>query len=84
VPTFFFNVHGDHPTEEGVELSTIAEAKATAIRYTARLLSDSAASFWDNSQLSMSVTDEGGLVLFTIQVLGTDAPSIRAELPQAH
>jgi Domain of unknown function (DUF6894) len=84
VPAFFFNVQGDHPTEEAVELPSIAEAKATAIRYAARLLSDSATTFWESGQLSISVTDQSGLILFTIDVLGNDAPSIRAELPLAH
>ena len=84
MPAFFFNVQGDHAPGEAVELPSIAEAKATAIRYAARLLSNSATTFWDSGQLSISVTDQSGLILFTIEVLGNEAPAIRAELPQAH
>jgi hypothetical protein len=81
VPTFHFNVHGDQSPAEGVELASVADAKNTAARYVARLLTDQAPSFWEAGHIGLSVSDETGLTLFTIEILGTDAPAIRVEVP---
>lgn len=84
MPIFHFNVHGDQSQAEGVDLASVADAKNTAIRYVARLLTDHAPAFWQSGHIGLSVSDDTGLMLFSIEIVGTDAPAIRVELPQAH
>lgn len=81
MPRFHFNVHGDQSLSEGIDLPTIAEAKNQATRFVARLMSDNAAEFWEAGHLGLSVADENGLLLFSIEIVGTDAPAIRIEMP---
>ena len=38
---------------------------------------DAADRFWDDADFEMTVTDEKGLILFTMRVVGTEAPAIR-------
>lgn len=78
MPRFFFHVE-DRPDDLGVELPSLAAAKSQAVRYTADLLRNAAPTFWETANLTMSVEDERGLVLFAVHVLGTDAPVIRIQ-----
>lgn len=81
MPRFFF--HTNHPTEgnvqddEGMEFPNIHVAKCEAVAYAGRLLCDVAEHFWDTGDFEMTVTDEKGLILFTMRVIGTEAPAIR-------
>ncbi len=81
MPIFHFSIHGDESPAEGVELASIADAKNTAIRYVSRLLTDHAPAFWQSGHIGLSVSDETGLMLFSIEIVGTDAPAIRVEMP---
>ena len=75
---FYFQVEG--PQDDlGMDLPSIAAAKCHAARYAGALLCDAADSFWASAELTMKVTDETGLTLFTLTVTGTDAPAIRNE-----
>lgn len=78
VPRFFFHVEGS-PDNLGLELPSIAQAKCEAARYAGHLLCDAADSFWTKAEFNMQVTNETGLVLFTITISGTDAPAIRQD-----
>lgn len=81
MPRFF--VHSNHPTEgglqddEGIEFDSIHDAKCQAVAYAGRLLADSAEHFWDTADFELIVTDEKGLILFTMRVVGTEAPAPR-------
>ena len=44
-----------------------------------RLLCEAPNAFWDSPEFTMTVTDENGLVLFTLALVGTDAPVIRPD-----
>lgn len=80
MPRFYFHVENGEPhrDEKGTELSTLAQAKCEAVRYAGRLLCDRASEFWDTGDFCMTVTNEGGLTLFTLQFSGVEAPAIRA------
>jgi hypothetical protein len=69
---YFFNVFDgrDLIDDVGQELSTFAEVKCVAVKYAGQLICDAAGSFWDQSDLEMHVTDEAGLVLFTLVFAG--------------
>jgi hypothetical protein len=80
VPLYFF--HTNNPGEldaqdEGMDFATIREAKCEAVAYAGRLLCDLAEDFWDYADFELSVTDDKGLIFFTMRVVGTEAPAIR-------
>lgn len=76
MPRYFFHVE-DGPDDLGMDLPSLGDAKCQAVRYAADIMCDSAATFWDKAAFTMWVEDDTGLILFSIHVLGTDAPVIR-------
>lgn len=72
---FVLHLEGAPATE--LELSSIAEAKCAAARYAGTLLCDPASPFCDGRDFSITVADGDGLTLFTLQIIGTDAPVIQ-------
>ena len=77
MPRFLFLVNGS-PHDGGMDLPDIATAKCEAVRYAGRLICEEADRFWDKADFTMTVTDEGGLVLFSMILSGVDAPVISA------
>jgi hypothetical protein len=79
MPRYHFNIHdgADFPDEEGSELIDLAAARATAVRLAADLLKEGAAHFWNGEGWRVDVTDDQGLLLFTLMFSGYDAPSVR-------
>lgn len=81
---YFF--HSNHPSErsvqddEGLLYASIHEAKCQAVIYAGQLLADTAEHFWDMGDFELTVTDDKGLILFTMRVVGTEAPAIRSAL----
>jgi hypothetical protein len=81
VPRFYF--HTNHPSEsvaqddEGFEFPTVHEAKCEAVKFAGQLLADAAEHFWDEGDFELTVTDDTGLVLFAMRVVGIEAPAIR-------
>ncbi len=79
---YFF--HTNHPAEltvqddEGLEFASVHDAKCAAVKYAGQLLADVAEKFWDNADFDLTVTDEKGLILFSMRVVGIEAPAIRA------
>ena len=79
---FFF--HTNNPAElamqddEGLEFSSVHDAKCAAVKYAGQVLSDVAEHFWDEADFELTVTDENGLILFSMRVVGTEIPAIRA------
>ncbi|RYG99755.1 MAG: hypothetical protein EON58_02755 [Alphaproteobacteria bacterium] len=77
MPRYFFTVQGDpEPDREGNEIPDLALAKCEAVKMAGHLICDAASTFWDTQQFTMSVTNEAGLTLFTLEFLGLEAPSI--------
>ena len=62
-----------------MDLPSLAVAKCEAVRYAGRLICEQANSFWDKGDFTMSVTDETGLILFSLVLSGVDAPIIRVD-----
>lgn len=76
---FYFNVEdGGIADAVGMELSSLAAAKCEAVRCAGLLICDHAGEFWNSGDWTMTVTNEKGLSLFSLQLVGTDSPSIRA------
>lgn len=64
-----------------MDLPSVAEAKREAARYVGRIVRDEAAEFWKSGDLRLTVSDDKGLLLFTIDVIGHEAPALRVEMP---
>lgn len=60
-----------------MDFPSVHEAKCEAVKYAGQLLADSAEHFWDRADFELSVTDEKGLILFSMRVVGIEAPAIR-------
>lgn len=73
-----------HHDAEGLELGGLDEAREHAVAYFAELLRDSAGAFWKSGGWLMRVTDETGLIFFTlhfaavIAAAGGGAPNTRS------
>jgi hypothetical protein len=81
---YFF--HTNNPAERnvqddvGMDFPSVHEAKCAAVKYAGQLLADAAEHFWDAADFELTVTDGKGLILFTMRVVGIEAPAIRTGL----
>ncbi len=78
-----FYIHTNSPNDgamsddDGMEFDSVHEAKCQAVAYAGQLLCDVGAKFWDSADFELTATDENGLILFTMRVIGTQAPMVR-------
>jgi hypothetical protein len=72
---YFFNLAGAvyDPDVQGVELSTLSEARVLAAQHAAEVLRDRPTVVWGGEELRVEVTDARQMVLFTLIVLGVDS-----------
>jgi hypothetical protein len=77
MPRFFFHVDDgmNHVDAEGTELSTLGAAREHAVCYFADLLRDAPGPFWSRPDWTMRVTDQAGLVFFTLHFTAVLAPA---------
>ena len=80
MPRFLFHTNNPLalPDAAEMEFETVRDAKCEAVRYAGQLMCDAAEHFWDEADFEMTVTDEKGMILFTMRVIGTEAPAIRS------
>jgi hypothetical protein len=79
MPIYHFNVEDGGPMIpcDGEELKDIAAAKCEAIKMMGRLICDAPATFWDDAQWRMTVTNQDHLTLFELCFVGTESPALR-------
>lgn len=77
MPRYFFNVsHGRlDADDEGAEMTDIGDAKIEASKLLAEILRDAPLGLW-RDDLQISVADDRGLVLLTIDIVATEAPAV--------
>ena len=78
MPRYFFHI-GD--TEggldpDGIELPDDNSARVEAARTLGVILQDKAGEFWNERCMSLIVTDEGGLILFVLDISALQAPAV--------
>lgn len=78
---YFFNLAGAiyDPDVAGVELPTLGDARMVAAQHAGELLRDRPGCVWGGEELRVEVTDADQLVLFTVIVIGVDAPATRGK-----
>lgn len=74
---YFFNqFNGEFkPDDQGLEFATLNEARLEAVRYAGEVLREHPTLVWTGEDFRIEVTDAKRLVLFTIIVVGIDAPA---------
>lgn len=78
MPRYFFHI-GDTDAgldREGMELPDHNVARIEAVRVLGETLKDMAGQFWSSGTMKMIVTDEAGLVLFILDLSGTEAAAV--------
>lgn len=66
-----------HRDPDGLELDSIDDAKTTAVRLLADIITDNPTNFWAHGDHTVSVTDDRGLVLFEIMACVTNSSATR-------
>lgn len=77
MPRFYFDIDSQ-PDLEGSELTDLAQAKCEAVKLAGRIICDEADRFWDRAEWTLTVSDQARLVLFQLDIVGTDAPALAA------
>jgi len=77
MPIYHFNVHDgvSMPDPEGHELPDLDAAKREAISLSGNLIRDMGEEFWQGDEWKLEVTDDLGLILFSLVFFATHAPS---------
>ena len=74
----FFNVAGAvyDPDVAGMEMASIGDARIQAAQYIGEVIRDKPQLVWAGEEVRVEVTDAEQLILFTIIVVGVDAPTL--------
>lgn len=74
---YFFNqIDGERkPDDEGLEFESIDQARLEAVRYAGEVLRYHPTLVWTGEDFRIEVTDRDQLILFTVIVVGVDAPA---------
>ncbi len=72
MPRYHFNFDDDADID-GHELASLADAKCEAIKTFSGMICDQAKTFWDDAEWTMTVTDEHGLTLFQLHIVGMES-----------
>ncbi len=79
MPRYFFHIRKDShkPDTVGVELANTSAAHIEAARVMGKELSENPEAFWNDEEWHIEVTDDRGLILFTVFSSAVDAAVIR-------
>lgn len=79
VTRYFFNISdGDSRSfQQCIDLSSIQDARREAEKMACAAICESSDRFWRTREWQLTVTDEGGLNLFSLLILAADAPAAR-------
>ena len=79
MPHYFFHRTdgGFDPDREGTELPDLTAARLEAVRYAAGTVRDHPQYVWDGKDFRIEVSDDSGMLLCTVIIMGIDAPAAR-------
>jgi hypothetical protein len=83
VPQYHFNISEGASGLAGAvaNLHDLTAAKCEAVKLAGRTICYEAAEFWSRDEWILTVSDENGLTLFQLQIVGTDAPAVLKPAP---
>lgn len=75
---YIFNIveEGKAPDTIGTEYPSAEVARMEAVRFAGELLKLEPERLWKGAELRIEATDEAGLLMFTIVIVGVDSPSL--------
>jgi hypothetical protein len=79
MPKFHFHLD-DERDQDGLVLPDLAAAKCEALEFAARHICDAANVFWDREDWTLTVTDERGLTLLQVQIVGTQSAATSSKI----
>lgn len=79
---YYFNLAGavHNADNEGVDLSSMADARTEAVKFAAGYLADNPQTVWMGEEFRIEVTDGDRRPLFTFIAVGVDAPAREGRL----
>lgn len=79
MPRYYFNIHDGSSSldENGTELVDIDAARRQAAQLMGEMLCDDPDAFWNSEEWHLDVTDERGLILFSLLFAAIDAAAQR-------
>lgn len=73
---FYFHIESlGHRDHDGLELPTLVDAQHEALKTMAEMVGDMAEAFWGDPSWRLVVTDQTGLALLSLEVVGMLAPA---------
>lgn len=80
MPLYFFHLTTSHdtPDDRGSEHDNIDAAKCHAVKMIADVLCETPHKYWETEVYRVTVSNETRLVLFTVEMVSMDAPSIKS------
>ena len=75
MPIYHFTVAGE-PTGEGIELESLQAARCEAVKLTGEIFCKGDESFWIEKDWRLNVTNDAGLILFSLFLTAIEAPVI--------
>jgi hypothetical protein len=86
MPKFYFDIADADPSIpcEGANLPSLAAARCHALQYAGQILCDQKPPFWDADEWVLTVSDAQHLILFTLTIATSDAPSTMRDSPPAY
>jgi hypothetical protein len=78
VQRYFFHLQSSHVVrdEEGSEHQDLDAAKCHAVQMIAQVLCERPKTFWEADTYRVTVTDERGLVLFTVEMFSVQSAAL--------
>jgi hypothetical protein len=75
---YHFNVQdsASGPDLEGTRFASLDAARNAAVRLAGDMLREQPAAFWDQGEWVMDVTDDAGLVLFSLLLVASMSPAL--------
>lgn len=77
---FYFHVNEDKDII-GTEMGSLAEAKRQAVKLAGALIGEAASTFWNAPSFMMVVTNDVGLIYYTLDLVGLESPTARSLRP---
>lgn len=83
MPRYFFDRRdgGFDPDDDGTELPDLDAARIEAVNFAAGTIRDRPDYVWDGKEFRVEVSNEEKTLLYTVIVLGIDAPAAKADRP---
>jgi hypothetical protein len=80
---YHFHIQDGHnmPDQQGTELPSLQAARVEAVERAGAVLQKSAQHFWNGEEWKLDVTDDKGLLMFSLVFVAFESPASRSANP---